>query len=108
MSCTRSLGSWRVASISSARARIRDERARATSSGVVAAGGVAVVDGRRRLSFATETPTAEAAAEAVKKFNGVQLDGRTLKVELAKPSAPRTGGGYRAGGGGGGGNRGRW
>jgi len=35
----------------------------------------------------------------VRKFNGFTLDGRTLKVELSKPSAPRsTGGGYRSGG----------
>jgi cold-inducible RNA-binding protein len=56
-----------------------------------------------------EMTSAEAAAEAVKKFNGQQLDGRTLKVELAKPSAPRGGGGNRWGGGSrGGGPRGRW
>ena len=53
--------------------------------------------------------TAEEAAEAVKKFNGQDVDGRTLKVELANPSGSgggRSGGGYRSGGGGGGGNRG--
>jgi RNA recognition motif-containing protein len=52
---------------------------------------------------------AEAEA-AVKKFNGSELDGRTLKVEIAK--APGLGGGGSRGGGGGprGGNsnRGRW
>jgi cold-inducible RNA-binding protein len=46
-----------------------------------------------------EMATAEAAAEAIRKLNGYQLDGRTLKVEMSKPSAPRTGGG---------GGRGRW
>jgi cold-inducible RNA-binding protein len=46
-----------------------------------------------------EMATAEAAAEAIRKFNGYQLDGRMLKVELSKPSAPRTSGG---------GGRGRW
>jgi RNA recognition motif-containing protein len=49
-----------------------------------------------------EMESKEAADEAVRKFNGQSLGGRTLKVEHAKPSAPRTGGGFRAGGGGGG------
>jgi cold-inducible RNA-binding protein len=40
-----------------------------------------------------EMASAEAAAEAIRKFNGTQLDGRTLKVELSKPSPPRSGGG---------------
>ena len=49
-----------------------------------------------------EMATSEAADEAVRKFNGTVLGGRTLKVEIAKPSAPRSnGGGYRSGGGGG-------
>ena len=55
-----------------------------------------------------EMTTPEAAEAAVRKFNGYSLGGRTLKVELSKPSAPRTGGGgggYRSGGGGGGGYR---
>ena len=52
-----------------------------------------------------EVATAEAANDAVTKLNGVQLDGRTLRVELSKPSAPRDGGGgYRPRGGSGG----RW
>jgi RNA recognition motif-containing protein len=56
-----------------------------------------------------EMATAEAAAEAVRKFNGQQLDGRTLKVEVAKPSAPRgAGGGNRWGGSSRGGGGGRW
>src|SRR6267142_5833398 len=45
-----------------------------------------------------EMATAEDAAEAVKKFNGQNVDGRTLKVELANPSGS---GGGRGGGGGG-------
>jgi RNA recognition motif-containing protein len=49
-----------------------------------------------------EMATSEAADAAVKKFNGYSLGGRTLKVEISKPSAPRSsgggGGGYRAGG----------
>ena len=51
-----------------------------------------------------EVATAEAANDAVTKLNGVQLDGRALRVELSKPSAPRDGGSR----GGSGGGRGRW
>jgi RNA recognition motif-containing protein len=54
-----------------------------------------------------EMATSEAANEAVRKLNGTTLGGRTLVVELAKPSAPRSsgggrgnGGGFRSGGGG--------
>jgi cold-inducible RNA-binding protein len=46
-----------------------------------------------------EMATSEAADEAVRKFNGSTLGGRTLTVEVARPSAPRSGGGRRAGGG---------
>jgi RNA recognition motif-containing protein len=47
-----------------------------------------------------EMATSEAADAAVKKFNGHSLGGRTLKVEVSKPSAPRgAGGGSRPGGG---------
>jgi RNA recognition motif-containing protein len=52
-----------------------------------------------------EVATTEAANDAVAKLNGVQLDGRTLRVELSKPSAPRDSGGFRPRGGSGGG---RW
>jgi RNA recognition motif-containing protein len=49
-----------------------------------------------------EMASSEAANEAVRKFNGYALGGRTLKVEVSKPSAPRgNGGGFRSGGGGG-------
>jgi len=49
-----------------------------------------------------EVATVEAANDAVAKLNGVQLDGRTLRVEISKPSAPRGGGGgYRSRTGGG-------
>jgi RNA-binding proteins (RRM domain) len=53
-----------------------------------------------------EMDTPEAANEAVRKFNGTTLGGRTLTVEIAKPPAPRNnagdrrGGGFRSGGGG--------
>jgi RNA recognition motif-containing protein len=48
-----------------------------------------------------EMATSEAADQAVQKFNGTTLGGRTLTVEIAKPSAPRNGGGgaRRPGGG---------
>ena len=59
-----------------------------------------------------EMATAEDAAEAIKKFNGQTVDGRTLKVEAANSAGPgggRSGGGgggsYRTRGGGGGGGR---
>src|SRR5262245_23616534 len=58
--------------------------------------------GRSRGFGFVEMATSEAAEAAVKKFNGYTLDGRTLKVEVSKPSAPRStggGGGYRSGGG---------
>ncbi len=46
-----------------------------------------------------EMATAEEANQAVTRFNGHQLDGRQLKVELAKSSG--TGGGPRRSGSGG-------
>jgi RNA recognition motif-containing protein len=56
--------------------------------------------GRSRGFAFVEMTTAEAADEAVRKFNGTTLGGRTLTVEIAKPSAPRgDGGGFRSGGG---------
>jgi RNA recognition motif-containing protein len=46
-----------------------------------------------------ERETAEQASEAASKLNGRELDGRTLKVELAKPQAAgaRSGGGFGGG-----------
>jgi RNA recognition motif-containing protein len=60
-----------------------------------------------------EMASAEEAAEAVKKFNGQQVDGRVLKVEIANSAgggggARRGGGGYRAGGGSRSSGGGRW
>ena len=64
---------------------------------------VAVVTDRdtgqsRGFGFA-ELATAEAADEAIRRFNGYAIGGRTLRVEISKPSAPRSngGGGYRSG-----------
>jgi RNA recognition motif-containing protein len=50
------------------------------------------------------------AAEAINKFNGADYDGRPMKVNEAKPMAPREGGGGggRGFGGGGGGRGGRY
>ncbi|HOI75389.1 MAG TPA: RNA-binding protein [Syntrophales bacterium] len=70
-----------------------------------------------------EMETPEEAKEAIARFNGGQLDGKTLTVSEAKPrkdeGGGRPGGGYRGGGrpgggggggyrGGGGGGRGRY
>ena len=43
--------------------------------------------GRSRGFGFVEMTTAEEADAAVKKFNGQEMDGRTLKVELAKGGA---------------------
>ena len=67
--------------------------------------------GRSRGFGFVEMATSEEAEAAVRKFNGQEVDGRTLKVELAKPSgsggARSGGGGYRSGGRGGSGGS-RW
>jgi len=49
-----------------------------------------------------EMATAEAAQEAIKRFNGYSMDNRSLVVNEARPREERSGGG---GGGGGGGPR---
>ena len=95
-----------------------EERLRELFAGAGTVESAAVVTdrdtGRSRGFGFVEMATAEDAAEAVKKFNGQNVDGRTLKVELANPSGSgggRSGGGYRSGGGGGGnrgGGGGRW
>jgi RNA recognition motif-containing protein len=58
---------------------------------------VAVVTDRdtgqsRGFGFA-ELATSEAADAAIRRFNGYALGGRTLRVEISKPSAPRSNGG---------------
>jgi cold-inducible RNA-binding protein len=63
-----------------------------------------------------EMETEEGAQEAIKKFNGGDLDGKTITVNEARPKAEssgprrddRGGGGFRGGRGGGGGGRGRY
>ena len=59
--------------------------------------------GRSRGFGFVEMATPAEADAAVKKFNGQEVDGRTLKVELAKP--PGLGG---SGARGGGSSRSRW
>ena len=68
--------------------------------------------GRSRGFGFVEMATTEDANEAVARLNGTELDGRRIKVELAKPGggAGGTGGGggpRRSGGGGGGWGGGR-
>ena len=55
--------------------------------------------GQSRGFAFVEMATSEAADQAIRKFNGYELGGRTLKVEMSKPSAPRGNGGFRSGGG---------
>ena len=100
-------------SFSTSSERLRELFAQA--GGVESAAVVTDRDTGRSRGFGfVEMATAEEADAAVKKFNGQEVDGRTLKVELAKPSGSggggRSGGGFRSGGGGGGGGRGgnRW
>ncbi len=52
--------------------------------------------GRSRGFGFVEMASAEEAAAAVQRFNGQELDGRTLKVEIANSPS---GGGSRGGGG---------
>ena len=57
--------------------------------------------GRSRGFGFVEMATGEEANTAVSRLNGTELDGRQIKVEIAKPAG--SGGGQRRGGGGGGG-----
>jgi RNA recognition motif-containing protein len=86
-----------------------------TQAGVVESAAV-VTDrdtGNSRGFGFVEMATAEEAAEAVKQLNGKEVDGRTLKVELANSTGAGggrsgSGGGYRSRGGSGGSGGGRW
>ena len=66
--------------------------------------------GRSKGFGFVEMATEQEASEAIKRFNGKDLDGRALTVNEARPMAPREGGGGGRGGGGhrGGGGRQRW
>jgi RNA recognition motif-containing protein len=62
--------------------------------------------GRSRGFGFVEMATSEEANEAVSRLNGTQLDGRQIKVELAKGTGGGGGGPRRSGGGYGGGHGG--
>ncbi len=72
--------------------------------------------GRSRGFGFVEMSSKEEAQTAISSFDGKEVDGRSLKVNEAKPREDRSGGGgggggYRGGGGGGGGfggGRNRW
>jgi RNA recognition motif-containing protein len=67
--------------------------------------------GRSKGFGFVEMSSDEEAQAAISKFDGGDLDGRSIKVNEAKPMAPRSGGGGNRGGGrggfGGGGGGGR-
>ncbi len=65
--------------------------------------------GRSRGFGFVEMATTEEANDAVERLNNTELDGRRIKVEIAKPGggAGGGGGGQRRGGGGGWGGGGR-
>src|SRR6266446_10301696 len=64
-------------------------------------------DTGRSRGFAFIEMDKDAAAVAIEKFNGVELNGRTINVNEARPRPERSGGGGGRGGGGGyGGGRG--
>jgi RNA recognition motif-containing protein len=60
--------------------------------------------GRSKGFGFVEMSTEQEASEAIRKFNGTELDGRSLTVNEARPMTPRDGGGGHRGGGG----RQRW
>jgi len=62
--------------------------------------------GRSKGFGFVEMSTEQEASDAIKKFNGAELDGRSLTVNEARPMAPRDAGGGRGRRGGGG--RPRW
>ena len=64
--------------------------------------------GRSKGFGFVEMSTEQEAADAIRKFNGADLDGRSLTVNEARPMAPREGGGGGRGNRGGGGGRQRW
>ncbi len=57
--------------------------------------------GRSRGFGFVEMASADDAERAIAEFNGKEVDGRTLKVNEAKPQENRSGGGGRGGYGGG-------
>ena len=63
------------------------------------------MSGRSKGFAFVEMAEYEAAQEAINQLNGKEVDGRSIKVEEARPKRENRGG---YGGGGGGGRRGRW
>ena len=66
--------------------------------------------GRSRGIAFVEMASEQDAQAAIQQFDGKDLDGRTIKVNEARPREerpPRSGGGFGGGGGGGGGRRDR-
>ena len=63
--------------------------------------------GRSRGFGFVEMSSDQEAQAAIERFNGHEVQGRSLTVNEAKPQEPRSGGGGRSFGGGGGGGRGR-
>jgi RNA recognition motif-containing protein len=91
------------------------ERLREAFAGVGAVESATVVmdrdTGRSRGFGFVEMASSEEANEAVTRLNGTELDGRQIKVEIAKPAGSGGGGGGRGrqgGGFGGGGRGGGW
>jgi len=60
-------------------------------------------DTGRSRGFAFIEMDKNAAAVAIEKFNGIELNGRTINVNEARPRPERSGGGGGRGGGAGGG-----
>lgn len=60
-------------------------------------------DTGRSRGFAFVEMDKDAAAQAIEKFNGVELNGRAINVNEARPRPERSGGGGGYGGGAGGG-----
>lgn len=58
--------------------------------------------GRSRGFGFVEMATQEEGEQAIRQFNGMEIDGRTLTVNEARPREPRFNGGRSGGGGGGG------
>ncbi|HEU4367588.1 MAG TPA: RNA-binding protein [Methylomirabilota bacterium] len=82
-----------------------------TQAGTVASATVIVdqMTGRSKGFGFVEMATSEEAQTAVSQLDGRELDGRQVKVEVAKPKADGGGrGGFGRRGGGGGGGRGGW
>ena len=86
------------------------ERLRETFASVGSVESASVVTdrdtGRSRGFGFVEMTTTEEASEAVRRLNATELDGRQIKVEIAKPAGSGGGGGRGEGRGGYGGGRG--